>query len=160
MIIWITGIPKSGKTTLAINLSERIGYCWIIDADDIRQGLNSDLSYSDEDRKENNRRLAELAKYIGREKRVIVTSLLPTWEIQDMARKIIPELKIIYLECTPQIARKRRGGDIYDRFKTLNYQIPKSPDLRLNAISNNELEVAEQAGNWIYKNIFNIKNEP
>src|SRR5688572_321327 len=65
-VIWFTGLSGSGKTTLATNLESRLhqeGFkCRLLDGDVIRKGLNKDLGFSEADRKENIRRIAEVSK--------------------------------------------------------------------------------------------------
>lgn len=66
--IWITGLPCSGKTTLAIALEQHLKYAgkntYLLDGDNLRLGLCRDLGFSDSDRSENIRRIAEVAKIL------------------------------------------------------------------------------------------------
>ena len=66
LVIWLTGLPSSGKTTIARELEKRLHgtgrHTYILDGDNMRHGLNKDLGFSKEDRKENIRRIAEVSK--------------------------------------------------------------------------------------------------
>ncbi|NOZ70073.1 MAG: adenylyl-sulfate kinase, partial [Deferribacteres bacterium] len=66
VIVWLTGIPASGKTTIAKKLEKRLHdagcHTYVLDGDNIRHGLNRDLGFSKEERRENIRRIAEVAK--------------------------------------------------------------------------------------------------
>ena len=73
-VIWLTGLPSSGKTTLALGLKEFAGG-YILDGDDLREGLCSDLGFSKKDREENIRRVGEVAKIL--EGNVIVSLVSP-----------------------------------------------------------------------------------
>ena len=68
-LVWFTGLSGSGKSTLANALEDRLyqmGYhTYVLDGDNVRHGLNGDLGFSDEDRTENIRRIAEVGKLIG-----------------------------------------------------------------------------------------------
>src|SRR5580698_438583 len=66
IVIWMTGLSAAGKTTLAIGLERALHekglLCYVLDGDNVRTGINSNLRFSDEDRKENIRRVAEVSK--------------------------------------------------------------------------------------------------
>jgi adenylylsulfate kinase len=92
--IWLTGLPSSGKTTLGLNLKKSLDDLGIsstlIDGDEVRKTICSDLGFSNEDRKENIRRVAVLAKQINDSgKHAICCFVSPTNEIRDIARQII-----------------------------------------------------------------------
>ena len=77
MIIWIRGARKSGKTTLARQLHKKIGGVWL-DGDKCREAICKDLGFSDEDRLENNLRIARLSKMLEEQGHdVIVSTICP-----------------------------------------------------------------------------------
>lgn len=93
-VIWFTGLPGSGKTTLAIALRnylvKRKCTCVFLDGDDLRSGLCSDLNFSQKDRLENIRRIAEIAAIILKQNDyVIVATISPNNSIRNLAKKII-----------------------------------------------------------------------
>jgi adenylyl-sulfate kinase len=95
-VIWFTGLSGSGKTTIALSL-ERYwfdqGYqTFLLDGDNIRSGINKDLGFSNEDRRENIRRIAEVARLMKEAGLWVLCSFVsPTREIRALARDIIGE---------------------------------------------------------------------
>jgi adenylyl-sulfate kinase len=92
--IWLTGLPCAGKTTLARGLEKKLRekgiLCLHLDGDEVRKGLNSDLGFSMEHRRENIRRVAELSKILtSRGILTICSFIAPTRAIRQMARTII-----------------------------------------------------------------------
>ena len=95
--IWLTGLSSAGKTTIALALEKEIqkkGYfIKVFDGDIMRTGINKDLTYSLEDRKENIRRIAEITKIFLDTGLIIICSFIsPTEEIREMAKSIISYL--------------------------------------------------------------------
>lgn len=94
--IWLTGLPGSGKTTLAKELQRELNRfdmkTIILDGDDVRKGINKDLGYSLEDRNENIRRAAEISKLLIKEDFIVICAFVsPTQKIRDTAKIIIGE---------------------------------------------------------------------
>ena len=92
--IWMTGLSGAGKTTLGLGLEkdlfQRGFFIQLLDGDDVRTGLNQDLAYSEEDRKENIRRIAEVNSLYNNSGVVTINCFIsPTHEIRQMAREII-----------------------------------------------------------------------
>ena len=92
--IWMTGLSGAGKTTLGLGLEkdlfQRGFFIQLLDGDDVRAGLNQDLAYSEEDRKENIRRIAEVNSLYNNSGVVTINCFIsPTHEIRQMAREII-----------------------------------------------------------------------
>lgn len=95
-VFWLCGLSGSGKSTLALLLEkylfEKKIQNLVIDGDDVRSGLCQDLGFSIDDRKENVRRVSEMAKLMARNGFVVIVSLIsPTREIREYAKKIIGE---------------------------------------------------------------------
>jgi adenylylsulfate kinase len=94
LVLWLYGLSGSGKSTIAIALERRLAaegfFTQILDGDNIRSGLNRNLGFSDEDRTENIRRIAEVAKLFVRAGVVTLTSFItPRRDLRDLARGII-----------------------------------------------------------------------
>jgi adenylylsulfate kinase len=94
LVIWFTGLSGSGKTTLAQNLEKVLhskGFLTqVLDGDNIRSGINSNLKFSEEDRVENIRRIAEVSKLLINSGVITLNSFIsPTDDIRHMAREII-----------------------------------------------------------------------
>ncbi|HZV69753.1 MAG TPA: adenylyl-sulfate kinase [Saprospiraceae bacterium] len=165
-VFWMTGLSGSGKSTLALALEKRLfelGYhITVLDGDNIRTGINNNLTFSPEDRIENIRRVAEVAKlFVANGQICIVSFISPTIEMRQMAKQIIS--KNDYVEVfidTPidicesrdvkGLYKKARAGEIAD-FTGVNapYEIPVHPDIHFEtkdkSIEQSFSELYEQA---------------
>ncbi len=119
-VIWITGLSGSGKTTLAMRLKEFLqekGYSAVVlDGDQIRKGLNSDLGFSGADRLENIRRVAEISRLILMNGVVPICSLItPTNHMQELARRIIGSENYVevYLNTPLEVCEQRDPKGLY-----------------------------------------------
>ena len=95
-VLWITGLSGSGKTTLAKQVEKELhegGYLTqLLDGDNIRTGINNNLGFSDEDRTENIRRIAEVSKlFLNCGVITINCFVSPTKQIRDLAKNIVGE---------------------------------------------------------------------
>lgn len=94
IVIWFTGLSGAGKTTLAKNLEKKMyneGFLTqVLDGDNIRSGINNNLTFTEADRKENIRRIAEVSKLLIHSGVITLNSFIsPTKEIRDLAKEII-----------------------------------------------------------------------
>ena len=101
--IWFTGLPSSGKSTIAFTLEhalvERGHLSYVLDGDNVRHGLNKNLGFSPEDREENIRRLGEVAKLFADAGVLVCTSFIsPYRKDRDQARKIHAEAGLPFVE--------------------------------------------------------------
>jgi bifunctional enzyme CysN/CysC len=146
-VIWFTGLPASGKSTLARalerHLFDRGGAPILLDGDTIRGGLNSDLRFSAQDRSENVRRLAEVAAHLSRSGTIaIVAAVAPSAQDRSLAREIARE-HFFEIHVATQIDvceqrdpknhyRKARAGSLSDfTGVTAQYEEPLRPELRI-----------------------------
>ncbi len=146
--IWLTGLSSAGKTTIALALEKEIqkkGYfIKVFDGDIMRTGINKDLTYSLEDRKENIRRIAEITKIFLDTGLIIICSFIsPTDEIREMAKSIIGEKDFIevYVNCPLSICEERDVKGLYQKarkgliknFTGIDsvYETPKNPNIEL-----------------------------
>ncbi len=145
--VWFTGLSGSGKTTLANKLAEQFKNLnipfYIIDGDNIRQTLNQDLGFSKEDRLENNRRIAHLAKILIESNIIpIVSTISPNKESRQYARELIgnENLSLVYLSTPLEVCIKRDPKQLYkDKNKKIknitglhtNYDVPTNPDITI-----------------------------
>jgi bifunctional enzyme CysN/CysC len=126
-VVWLTGLPASGKSTLARALERRLfsrgGSPILLDGDTLRAGLNGDLGFSPQDRSENIRRLAEVASHLARNGHVaIVAAVSPAIEDRAQARRIADDLfHEIHVSTAAEVCeardpkghyRKARAGDL------------------------------------------------
>jgi bifunctional enzyme CysN/CysC len=112
-VIWLTGLPGSGKSTLARALERRLfdngGSPVLLDGDTLRAGLNSDLGFAAADRRENVRRLAEVAAHLARNGQVaIVAAVSPSSEDRAAARRIADKsFREIYVATPADVCESR-----------------------------------------------------
>ncbi len=145
-VIWLTGIPASGKTTLALEL--KIFYDQkglpidILDGDEIRKTLSKDLGFSPEDRKEHNRRVIFVAKILAKNGVTTIIPLIsPYRETREFARKEIPNFVEVWVKASVDECKKRDPKGLYKKamageIKNLTglqapYEEPKNPELVL-----------------------------
>ncbi|MCL5947708.1 MAG: adenylyl-sulfate kinase [Actinobacteria bacterium] len=126
MTIWLTGLPASGKSTLAGRVGDeavRKGKAaYVLDGDQLRQGLCSDLGFSTKDRAENIRRTAEVACIIAGGGAVCIVSLIsPLADARARARDLHRKSGIlfyeVYLSAPPDICEKRDPKGLYRRYR-------------------------------------------
>lgn len=148
LVIWMTGLSGSGKTTIGIELEKELfrrGYlAQLLDGDLIRKGINMNLSFSIEDRIENIRRIAEVSKLLVHCGIITINCFIsPTIAMREMARNIIgkDDFLEVFLNAPLEICEQRdkkglyalaRQGEIPDFTGiTSPYEAPVSPDLIL-----------------------------
>ena len=156
-VIWFTGLSGAGKTTLAKELEKRLhqnGYLTqVLDGDNIRTGINNNLGFSEEDRRENIRRISEVSKLLIHSGVITINSFIsPTSEIRHMAMDIIGKENFIEihvhapLEVCEQrdvkgLYKKAREGKIKN-FTGIDapFEEPKNADIR---VDTSKLSVVE-----------------
>ena len=147
-VIWMSGLSGAGKTTLAIGLEKELfnrGYlAQVIDGDNIRHGLNKNLTFTDDDRKENLRRIAEVSKLFVNCGVITINSFIsPTIETRQMAREIIGEddfievfinspLEICEMRDVKGLYKQARDGQLKN-FTGIDslYESPLYPDIEI-----------------------------
>lgn len=146
--VWLTGLSGAGKSTIAFELERQLvasGHlAFVMDGDNIRHGLSRDLGFSPEDRSENIRRIAEVAKLFNDAGLIVVTSFIsPYRDDREVARKIIGEDRFIETHLCTDIAvcetrdpkglyKKVREGAIAEFTGiTAPYEAPLDPELRI-----------------------------
>ena len=157
VIIWLTGLSGSGKSTIAVELEhalvENKQQAYILDGDNIRHGLNKNLGFSPEDRSENIRRIGEVAKLFVDANIITITAFIsPYREDRDSARALANEGEFIevYVKCpldvceqrdTKGLYKKARAGEV-KKFTGISapYEEPSNPEL---TIDSSELSVEE-----------------
>lgn len=154
--IWFTGLSGSGKSTIAIALEERLSregiLCRILDGDNIRTGINRGLGFSEEDRRENIRRIAEVCKLFTDTGIVTLAAFVsPTNELRELAREIIGDEDFVEIyvatpleECERRDVKglyaKARRGEIRDFTGiTSPFEVPVKPTLTIDT-TNRDIE--------------------
>ena len=145
-IIWFTGLSAAGKSTIAKELEKRLSdagkQVTRLDGDNVRHGLNADLGFSAEDRKENIRRIGHLARQLYNVGNIVLcTFVSPYREDRDEVRKLFPagDFVEVYVKVSLKEARRRDPKGLYARafageisgFTGVDapYEEPESPDV-------------------------------
>ena len=139
-VLWMTGLPCSGKTTLARKLQENIQNLAILDGDELREWL-SPKDFSREGRNEHNKKVAHLAKLLLKHNVPVSVSLIsPYNENRQAAREVIGEKFIeTYVKCPLDVCEKRDVKGMYKKARNNeiknftgiddDYDVPTNPDL-------------------------------
>ncbi len=147
-VIWFTGLSGSGKSTIAVELEkklfERQKLTVLLDGDNIRHGLCSDLGFSIEDRHENLRRIRETANLFYNNGIISIVSFIsPFKQDRQLARELIGSDFIeIYVDCPIETCEQRDPKGLYKKArdgeikgftgKDQTYENPESPDITIN----------------------------
>jgi len=160
-VIWFTGLSGSGKSTLANFLEQKLHnngiLTCILDGDNIRFGLNKDLDFSDEGRKENIRRIGEVAKLMTDAGIVVLTAFIsPFREDRKTVRELMNKNDFIeiYVKCDLSVCEERdvkglyskaRAGEIKD-FTGIDspYEEPENPEFVVDTTENSVEESVER----------------
>ena len=150
-VIWFTGLSGSGKSTIANLVEKRLysrgRHTVLLDGDNVRHGLNRDLGFTDADRVENIRRVAETAKLMSDAGLIVLVSFIsPFRSERDMARELMPEGEFmeVFVDTPIDVCRERDTKGLYARadagelknFTGVDspYEPPDAPDLHLRTI--------------------------
>jgi bifunctional enzyme CysN/CysC len=160
LVLWFTGLSGAGKSTIA-NLVEKklhaMGrHCYLLDGDNLRHGLNKDLGFTEADRVENIRRVAEVARLMIDAGLIVLTAFISPFRAErEMARSLVGENEFleIYIDTPLSVAetrdvkglyRKARRGEL-SNFTGIDspYEAPQSPDLVVNTVECSADEAAD-----------------
>jgi len=173
-VFWFYGLSGSGKSTLANALERKLsehGYVTkILDGDNIRSRLNADLGFSDEDRQENIRRIAEVARLFLDAGIVVITSFItPKRELRAKARKIVGagDLTPVYIEASFETCAERDVKGLYAKAaaggvkdftgKDSSFESPESGDPDWTITTDNQSE--EESLNTILEKVLPLINK-
>ena len=148
VMLWFTGLSGSGKSTVAIALERELHkrglLCRILDGDNIRMGINANLGFSEEDRRENIRRVAEVAKlFVDTGIITIAAFVSPTEELRQLAENIIgkDDFKEIFISTPIEEGERRDVKGLYARARrgevknftgiSAPFEAPKHPALSI-----------------------------
>lgn len=160
VMLWFTGLSGSGKSTVAIALERALHQrgllCRILDGDNIRSGINANLGFTAEDRRENIRRIAEVAKlFVDTGIITIAAFISPTEEMRRMARDIVgaDDFKEIYVSTPLEECERRDVKGLYARARrgevknftgiSAPFEAPENPALSLDT---SRLSLEESVG--------------
>lgn len=165
-VLWFTGLSGSGKSTIAQHLErylfEQGFFAQVLDGDNIRSGINNNLGFSEVDRRENIRRIAEVSRLYVQSGIITINSFIsPTIAIRQMAKDIIgtEDFIEIYVNAPLEVCEKRDVKGLYKKARSgqikgftgidAPYEAPEQPDME---IKTDEVSV-EEAVEKVYKHI-------
>ncbi len=169
-VIWLSGLPCSGKTTIATGIVELLQSQGIVarmlDGDILRKGVCSDLGYSEKDRVENIRRIAEISKLFAETGIVTVCAFItPTESLRNLARGIVgsDQFTSVYVNAPLSVCeqrdvkgmyRKARLGEITD-FTGVSapFEPPLDADIELDTSSGNEAGSVKQLFDFVIEKL-------
>ncbi|MCK4557027.1 MAG: adenylyl-sulfate kinase [Candidatus Aminicenantes bacterium] len=148
VVIWFTGLPSSGKSTIAHVVEEELyrrGHlCYVLDGDNIRHGLNKNLGFSPEDREENIRRIGEVAKLFARAGVITMTAFISPYRgDRDKARQLLESSEFIevFVKVPLDVAEQRDPKGLYKKARageiqeftgiSAPYEEPLKPELMI-----------------------------
>ena len=166
-VLWFTGLSGAGKTTLATSVEEalyREGYAtYVLDGDNVRQGLNRDLAFSPADRTENIRRVGEVAKLFADAGVLVSTAFIsPYQEDRDAVRSIMNrpgDFVEIHVSCPLEVCEERDPKGLYERARAgeienftgidAPYQEPRDPEIVLHTHEDSVQECVDQVLSYL-----------
>jgi adenylylsulfate kinase len=159
-ILWFTGLSASGKSTvanaLAYSLFQQGKQVYVLDGDNVRHGLNQDLGFNEEDRKENIRRIGEVSKLFVDSGQIVLTAFIsPYREDRDLVRSLAgpDEFMEVYVHCSLEECEKRDPKGLYKKARkheithftgiSAPYEEPVNPEIILDTEKNSIEECVE-----------------
>ena len=147
-VLWLTGLSASGKSTIATELERQLfnrgSQVCVLDGDNIRHGLCSDLGFSQEDRTENIRRIGEVAKLIASHGVICITAFISPYRAdRQLVRQIMPEGRFIevYINAPIEVCEARDPKGLYAKARSNEiknftgisapYEAPERPEVEL-----------------------------
>lgn len=170
-VVWLTGLSGSGKSTLAnaleVMLHQRKIRTFVLDGDNVRHGLNADLGFTETDRAENIRRVAEVAKLFVDAGLVTIVSFISPFEAErSLAREIIGESDFfeVFVDAPMVVVEKRDTKGLYAKARAgllpnftgvdSPYEIPTNPNLRVESSVSSIVECLDQIVAELVRNSF------
>lgn len=164
LVVWFTGLSGSGKSTIAVEVEKKLmdagRAAYLLDGDNIRCGINSDLGFTDEDRNENIRRISEIAALFQDAGMITLVSFIsPFRAMREFARQRAGEGNFIevYVSTDFETCRKRDPKGLYQKKiknftgKDSVYEKPEHPELTIDTVAYNQEECAEKVYQEILK---------
>ena len=167
-IFWFTGLSGSGKSTIANLLEKKLHvagrHTYLLDGDNVRHGLNRDLGFTDADRVENIRRVAEVAKLMADAGLIIIVSFISPFKAERrMARELMAggEFIEVFVDTPFEECARRDPKGLYARalkgeiknFTGVDspYEAPENPEIRLQTLGRTAEEMVEVVEQWLIR---------
>ena len=166
-VLWMTGLSGAGKSTIANALEQRLyelgKHTYLLDGDNVRHGLSKDLGFTEEDRVENLRRIAEVSKLMVDAGLIVISAFISPFKSErDAARAIFSEdeffevfidapLEVVEQRDTKGLYKRARAGEV-KHFTGISspYEAPQSPEIHLHT----DLDSVEQSIDHIIQSIY------
>jgi bifunctional enzyme CysN/CysC len=170
-IVWFTGLSGSGKSTVANLIEKRLTadgrHAYILDGDNVRHGLNKDLGFTDEDRVENIRRVAEVARLMADAGLIVLVSFIsPFTNERRLAREVAGDVKFteVFVNTPLEVCEQRDPKGLYAKARrgeiknftgiSSPYETPENPDVVLHGALHDPVRMAED----LYARIFDFSS--
>ena len=165
-VIWFTGLSGSGKSTIANLVEKRLlasgRHTYLLDGDNVRHGLNRDLGFTEEDRVENIRRVAEVSKLMVDAGLIVLTAFISPFRAERrLAREILEdgEFVEVFVDTPLAVAESRDVKGLYKKARAGQlknftgvdspYEEPESAEIRVNTVDQTAVEAAEAIVAWL-----------
>jgi bifunctional enzyme CysN/CysC len=165
-VVWLTGLSGAGKSTIANLVEKRLHalgrHTYLLDGDNVRHGLNKDLGFTEEDRVENIRRVAEVAKLMVDAGLIVLTAFISPFRAErQLARDLLEpgEFIEVFVDTPLAVAEARDVKGLYKKARSGQlknftgvdspYEAPGSPELRIDTTAIDPVEAAERIVTWL-----------
>ena len=165
-VVWLTGLSGAGKSTIDNLVEKRLHalgrHTYLLDGDNVRHGLNKDLGFTEEDRVENIRRVAEVAKLMVDAGLIVLTAFISPFRAErQLARDLLEpgEFIEVFVDTPLAVAEARDVKGLYKKARSGQlknftgvdspYEAPERPELRIDTTAIDPVEAAERIVAWL-----------
>ncbi|RKQ17230.1 adenylyl-sulfate kinase [Ureibacillus endophyticus] len=174
-ILWFTGLSASGKSSIANAVAQKLfeqgNQSFVLDGDNIRHGLNKNLGFDEESRKENIRRIGEVSKLFVESGQIVLTAFIsPYREDRNVVRALVEDNEFIevYVQCSVEECERRDPKGLYNKARkgeipnftgiSAPYEAPANPELVVDSEKFSIEECANQIIEFLVDKEYILKN--
>jgi adenylyl-sulfate kinase len=167
LVVWLTGLSGAGKSTIATELERELfnlgKQAYVLDGDNVRHGLCSDLAFSPQDRRENIRRVGEVSKLFADSGTICITAFIsPYRSDRELVRKMVLDGQFIevFVNAPLEVCEKRDPKGLYAKARanevkeftgiSAPYEAPEKPELELNTADISVTEAVTQILDYLH----------